>query len=88
MDQDHQERIKRRAHEIWESEGRPEGLDAEHWSRAEEELRTQMDGGSQGGNDSQPELARTAAAEKPKRAPRKSTKTADADPTPYLSDGP
>ncbi|WEF23050.1 DUF2934 domain-containing protein [Paracoccus sp. S3-43] len=87
MDQDHQERIKRRAHEIWESEGRPEGRDAEHWSRAEEELRTQTDGESQGGDDSQPELAQTEAAEKPRRAPRKSAKPAQADPTPYLNDG-
>jgi hypothetical protein len=29
-----QERIRRRAHEIWEREGRPEGRDQEHWAQA------------------------------------------------------
>jgi Protein of unknown function (DUF2934) len=32
------ERIRRRAYEIWEREGRPEGREAEHWRRAAEEL--------------------------------------------------
>lgn len=36
MDQD---RISRRAHQIWEAEGRPEGRHAEHWAQAQEELR-------------------------------------------------
>ena len=31
--------IAERAHQIWESEGRPEGKDREHWGRAEEELK-------------------------------------------------
>ena len=30
------ERIKRRAHRIWEEEGRPEGRDKEHWDMAAE----------------------------------------------------
>jgi hypothetical protein len=30
------ERIKRRAHRIWEGEGRPEGRDKEHWDMAAE----------------------------------------------------
>ena len=29
------EKIRLRAFQIWESEGRPEGLDQEHWQRAE-----------------------------------------------------
>lgn len=33
--------IARRAYEIWETEGRPDGRDAEHWLRAEEELAEQ-----------------------------------------------
>ena len=32
------EKIARRAQEIWEEEGRPEGRAAEHWLRAEAEL--------------------------------------------------
>lgn len=36
---DIQERIRRRAHELWESEGRPHGRDADHWTQAEAEIR-------------------------------------------------
>jgi hypothetical protein len=32
------ERIRQRAYEIWEREGRPEGREAEHWRMAAEEL--------------------------------------------------
>ena len=31
------ERVRSRAYELWEKEGRPEGKDKEHWSRAEGE---------------------------------------------------
>lgn len=53
MDQDHQERIRQRAHAIWESEGRPEGRDAHHWSQAEQELRSQTGEGDQTGSGDQ-----------------------------------
>lgn len=33
--------IARRAFEIWERNGRPEGRDQEHWDQAEKELRQQ-----------------------------------------------
>lgn len=33
------ERIRRRAHELWESEGRPHGRDSDHWTQAEAEIR-------------------------------------------------
>lgn len=36
MADDLQDRIRRKAHEIWESEGRPEGREAEHWDMASE----------------------------------------------------
>jgi hypothetical protein len=36
-----QEAIAQRAHEIWESEGRPEGRAMEHWLRAVSELKAQ-----------------------------------------------
>ncbi len=32
------ERIRQRAYTIWESEGRPHGLDQVHWLRAEAEI--------------------------------------------------
>ena len=35
------ERIRQRAYELWEQEGRPEGRQDEHWARASREI--QMD---------------------------------------------
>lgn len=43
-----EEAIRRRAHEIWEREGRPEGREAEHWERARAELAAGS-GGEAGG---------------------------------------
>jgi Protein of unknown function (DUF2934) len=34
----HEERIRERAHAIWDKEGRPEGKELEHWLRAEAEI--------------------------------------------------
>jgi hypothetical protein len=36
-----EERIRRRAHEIWILEGRPEGREADHWFQAQEFIRTE-----------------------------------------------
>ena len=68
MDQDHQERIRQRAHEIWESEGRPEGRDAEHWTRAEEELKTHM-GNDHPAEGAEPQPARAARSGRSAKAP-------------------
>lgn len=38
MDMDQQRRIRERAYEIWEREGRPEGRDREHWQQAAAEI--------------------------------------------------
>jgi hypothetical protein len=38
------EQIRRRAHEIWESEGRPEGADLRHWQQACDDLGGDNDG--------------------------------------------
>ena len=32
------DKIRQRAHEMWEREGRPEGLAQQHWDRAAQEL--------------------------------------------------
>ena len=37
-EQDRDARIRRRAYEMWEAEGRPEGQADRHWSRAAEDL--------------------------------------------------
>ncbi|MTD98866.1 DUF2934 domain-containing protein [Paracoccus sp. YIM 132242] len=86
MDQDHQERIRQRAHEIWESEGRPEGRDADHWTRAEEELRSQLDADDQpvGDAGAEPGIVQAKTKKPAAKRPRK----AKAEPTPYLNDGP
>lgn len=44
------ERIRHRAHQIWESEGRPEGRAAQHWAQAQDEL-----GGGVPGDDALPD---------------------------------
>lgn len=33
-----EQRIRDRAYEIWEANGRPEGQDGEHWSQARDEM--------------------------------------------------
>ena len=38
MESERDGRIRKRAHEIWEQEGRPHGKDGEHWERAQREL--------------------------------------------------
>ncbi len=38
MDSDKEARIRQRAYEIWQREGRPHGRDAEHWQQAEAEI--------------------------------------------------
>jgi hypothetical protein len=38
MSDDRIERIRARAHEIWEREGRPDGRDADHWRQASDEI--------------------------------------------------
>ncbi len=38
MQQHHEEQVRRRAYEIWENEGRPEGCEARHWQQAQAEI--------------------------------------------------
>ena len=54
--------VRARAYELWESEGRPFGRDAEHWLASEEATRAELDSAA---------LAMTVKAQKPKAAPRK-----------------
>jgi hypothetical protein len=43
---DREEKIRERAHHIWEEEGRPEGRAADHWHRAAREVEPQPGNGS------------------------------------------
>ncbi|TDK31339.1 DUF2934 domain-containing protein [Rhizobium deserti] len=49
-----EERIRARAHQIWEDEGRAEGNDERHWQQASNEIdaETFADGGGQPGGAS------------------------------------
>jgi hypothetical protein len=35
------DKIRKRAHQIWESEGRPHGRDREHWEQAAREMEAE-----------------------------------------------
>lgn len=49
------EDVSRRAYELWEKDGRPEGNEQQHWYQAEKEL-------SQGGNRSRPIPSQSAGS--------------------------
>lgn len=38
MNDDLMQKIRDRAHQLWEAEGRPEGRSEEHWERARQEV--------------------------------------------------
>ncbi|RWL95836.1 MAG: DUF2934 domain-containing protein [Mesorhizobium sp.] len=72
MTDDRQERIRRRAHEIWEQAGRPEGAHMEHWDQATAEI----DGSAKPKAKAAPKKAAARVA-KPKAAtPAKAAKPA------------
>lgn len=37
--EDHDDRVRRRAHQIWKEDGSPEGREYSHWLRARAEIR-------------------------------------------------
>lgn len=61
-------RIRKRAYEIWEDEGRPQGRDRIHWLRAEAEFREVLCGGRPANPPAQPKLRK--ASKPPSRATR------------------
>ncbi|MBZ9841090.1 DUF2934 domain-containing protein [Mesorhizobium sp. CA5] len=63
MTDDRHERIRQRAHEIWEQTGRPEGAHKEHWDQATAEV----DAAGKPKAKS-PKKAAAAKADKPKAA--------------------
>lgn len=62
MTDDRHERIRQRAHEIWEQAGRPEGAHEEHWNQATAEID------AAGKPMKAPKKAAVAKVEKPKAA--------------------
>ena len=62
-----QDEIARRAHEIWESEGCPDGRAVEHWFRAVSELKAQYDGQPDELRVEKPRASRRTAPRAPQR---------------------
>ncbi|MER8914949.1 DUF2934 domain-containing protein [Mesorhizobium sp. M0761] len=62
MTDDKQDRIRQRAHEIWEKAGRPEGAHQEHWEQATAEVD---------GAVAKPKKAAKKADAKPRKAAAK-----------------
>lgn len=57
MNNDREEQIRARAHQIWEEEGRPEGREQEHWNKAAQEMEGHqaLDEGAYAGAESEPQ---------------------------------
>ncbi|MBN9547412.1 MAG: DUF2934 domain-containing protein [Alphaproteobacteria bacterium] len=74
MTDDRHERIRQRAHEIWEQAGRPEGAHMEHWDRATAEIDAAAKPKANGPKKAaaaKVEKPKAAKAEKPAKAPAK-----------------
>ena len=63
MDRDREERIRERAYQIWEREGRQEGSHDAHWQRAERELdEEEQEGGTETSQNEPRQMAGDASA--------------------------
>lgn len=51
MDRQIEDRIRARAHELWEADGRPEGRDLDHWRQAVEEVAAEKPAAGEEGED-------------------------------------
>ena len=60
-----EERIRQRAHEIWEREGRPEGREQQHWYQALEEIMVEEEGSLSSAGEEDPEPISIPAAVNP-----------------------
>lgn len=70
------ERIRERAHAIWDREGRPEGAAQRHWEQAEQEISKEDGAGAK-----KPSARKPSAAKKPAaKAEGASRKTVGAGP--------
>jgi len=62
MHSDREVRIGERAQAIWEAEGRPEGLDREHWERAAAEVDAEDRAGEPEGEAAKPDILKPTTA--------------------------
>jgi Protein of unknown function (DUF2934) len=67
-----EERIRERAYQIWEREGKPHGRDAEHWQQAASEIDAEgaVNAGAGVGEPPASDAARPAASPMPTRRSR------------------
>jgi len=80
---DREERIRQRAHEIWEREGRPEGREEQHWYQACEDIAVEEDGSLSAAGEEDPE---PIAPPPPAKSPA-SIKEPASDPAPVPAKG-
>ncbi|MDX8502783.1 DUF2934 domain-containing protein [Mesorhizobium sp. VK4C] len=78
MTDDRQERIRRRAHEIWEQAGRPEGAHMEHWDQAAAEIDSAAKPKAKAAPKKAAAKPKAVKAEKPAKAPAKAKPKAKA----------
>ncbi len=76
MNSDIEEKVRARAHQIWEQEGRHEGQAEEHWRRAVEELEA----AGQIGHKDAVEAAEAGPEQKPKRGRKAAAPSAESAP--------
>jgi hypothetical protein len=73
-----QERIRQRAHEIWERDGRPEGRREEHWAQARREIEAEDSGGAAAGPATPDDAPTVTAPDGPEATPAQAAAAAEA----------
>jgi len=68
---DKHERIRQRAHEIWEQAGRPEGAHMDHWDQAAAEVDAATKPKAKSPKKAAADKPKAAKVEKPAKAPAK-----------------
>lgn len=71
MTDDKHERIRQRAHEIWEQAGRPEGAHMDHWDQAAAEVDAASKPKAKSPKKAAADKPKAAKVEKPAKAPAK-----------------
>lgn len=71
MSDDRQHRIRQRAHAIWESHGRPDGADRDHWHQATQEIDAEDTAASKPARAAKPKAAKSASSAPAKAAAKK-----------------
>ena len=71
MTDDRHERIRQRAHEIWEQAGRPEGAHMDHWDQAAAEVDAASKPKAKSPKKAAADKPKAAKVEKPAKAPAK-----------------